>query len=122
MILTELKCINCGAPLRTEERSDQYRCEHCGALYHIEGDRHDYHVITVEHPQVCTLRATARINNEDLIRYGEKVCAYRAMDAMKHNMVEDLADFIKWDKEQDPFLNATMIQGTIRVVEPSFRF
>lgn len=120
MILTELKCTNCNAPLRRD--GEEYRCEHCGARYRVEGNQYDYRVIRVEHPQVRTLRAVRRIDNADLIRYGEKVCAYRVMDEMKHSMVEQLSDFIRWDKQQDPFLDATMIQGTIRVVEPSFRF
>ena len=121
MKLAELKCTNCGAPLRNAG-NDEYRCEHCGALYKVEGNPYDYRVIAIEHPHVHTLRSQVRIDEDDAIRYGEEYVARRAVDAMRHSMVEQLTDFLRLDKTHDPFTNSIMIRGTIRVVEPSFRF
>jgi len=120
MVLTELKCTNCGGPLRRD--GGEYRCEHCGARYKVEGDPYDYRVIRVEHPAVVPLRCTVGLDRDDVLRFGEEYCANRVKIEMERGMVDQLKDFIRWDRREDPFMNRVMIQGTIRVVRPDFRF
>lgn len=119
MILTELKCTNCNAPLRRE--GEEYRCEHCGARYKVEGNQYGYHVIRVEHPQVVPLKCVVELDPDD-IRYGETFCAAKVKSSVESSMVHQLRDFIRWDRRDDPFMNRVMIQSTIRVVPPDFRF
>ena len=120
MILTELKCTNCNAPLRRD--GEEYRCEHCGARYKVEGDAYDFHVIQVEHPHVQTLKCVTELDRSDIIRYGEEFCAAKVKANVEGSMVHQLRDFIRWDRQEDPFSDRVMIRGMIRVVEPSFRF
>ena len=121
MKLIDLKCTHCGATLR-DGAHGEYVCEHCGARYKVEGNAYDYHVIRVYNPTVVPLSYVQRIDNEDIQRFGEKFVAQRILHTMTHSMAEKLAEFIKIDKQQDPFMNQTLFRGTIRVVEPDFRF
>lgn len=119
--MRELKCTNCGAPLHYEARNE-YRCEHCGALYKVEDCDHGYQVIAVEHPQVRTFKAVSFVRQEDVDRYGEDFMSRQVAEKMKHSLAEQLVDFMRLERSYDPYEKAVMIRGTIRVVEPSFRF
>jgi len=110
-------CRNCGAPLDANGK-----CQYCGAIYKTERQGNELHVIEVEHPRVQKLVAVYRINNEDLLRYPEEAVARMAFGEMKRGMVDQLTDFIRITKEQDPYMNCTLIRGEIRVVEPNFMF
>ena len=79
-------------------------------------------MIRVEHPQVVPLKCVVEIDHEDILRYGEEFCAGKVKSSVESSMVHQLRDFIRWDRREDPFMNRVMIQGTIRVVPPDFRF
>lgn len=120
MVLTELKCTNCNGPLRRD--GGEYKCEHCGARYKVEGDPYDYRVIRVEHPAVVPLRCVVELDREDVLCYGEEFCAHKIKSEIERSMVDQLKDFIRWDRQEDPFMDRVMIRATIRVVPPDFRF
>ena len=115
--MDELKCRNCGAPL-----TPTGKCEYCGSVYRIE--KKNGHKIYVETVPACcqTIAAEYSIDRETYKHYPESFVAGQVYDNIARKMVEQLTQFIRFDKTTDPFLDKTLARGTLRVVDPNFTF
>ena len=119
--MEHMTCKNCGAPLPLSGK-----CQYCGTQYHVDRDSPYYGDkflrIEVEKPGIHTLRAVARINRYIYEDAPPEAVANMAMHQIKSQMAENLTAFIKFSKEAHPWEDAELIQGTLRVVDPSFKF
>jgi len=117
----KLTCENCGAPI-----SPGGKCPYCGTSYKLERNAYNpqekFFRIEVERPGVHTLRAIAAIDRETYMNAPAEAVADCAIHQIKRQMMDELTAFIRFDREEDPFMDRTLIRGTIRVVDPSFRF
>lgn len=117
-MLEELKCINCGAPL------DQatLKCEYCGSQFAKKEERGLIHYVQTCPAQVATLGAQVGISDETM-RYmpADQVSDFTIRE-LKYKLAEALMPYMKIETHRDPCTMTQMVRGTIRVVEPDFRF
>lgn len=45
-----------------------------------------------------------------------------AVQDLAHSLADGLVNFMRVDVEEDPYRQATIIRGTVRVVPPDFRY
>ena len=117
-MLEELKCSNCGAALNP----NTLKCEYCGSQYAKKEEQGLIHYIQTCPAQVATLGAVVGIPDE-VMRYGsaDQASEY-AVKELTHKLAEALMPYTKIETMRDPYTMSQMIRGTIRVVEPDFRF
>ncbi len=112
-----LKCKNCGAPLTADGR-----CEYCGAHYHITRDAGPRVCIELARPRVVPLEATMRIDRAVYEHWPDDFIAGQVIQDMRQQFADQLAAFIRLDRNYDLQKDMVMIRGRLRVVEPDFRF
>ena len=117
-----LTCENCGAPL-----SRDGSCPYCGTKHKVNDDTSPYadrfFRIEVEKPGIHTIRAAAAFDPSIYERADAEWLARQAMNQIRSQMMENLTAFIKFERRESmPWEEKTLIMGTIRVVDPSFRF
>lgn len=103
-------CPNCGAPITGRQ------CEYCGTVFKQDFP-HDTFI--VERPGARVLRARCTIDNFMATRPG-------VADFMKHKLASEmtaaLADAMKIVVSDDPYQQVVIVEGEIRVLDPSFMF
>lgn len=115
--MEELKCRNCGATL-----TESGKCEYCGSKYRIESFAGMINYVEVHSSPVQTLECAVMIPQKMAERMPEEALGECVEREMAHKMAASLGALIKYQKDYDPFVNAVMIRGKIRVVPPDFRF
>lgn len=118
MALEELKCRNCQAPLNPIT----YKCEYCGSQYEKKIEYGVTHYIQKCPAQVQTIGSQVCISDEVMVRMPEEDIARYAMNDIVHDLAKALAPYIKLETMWDAYEPRQIIRGTIRVVEPDFRF
>jgi hypothetical protein len=118
MALEELRCRNCQAPLNPIT----YKCEYCGSQYEKKIEHGVTHYIQTCPAKVQTIRSQVSVPDEVMCRMSEEDIARYTMNEMVHHLAEALAPYTKIETEKDYMLCRQIIRGTIRVVEPDFRF
>lgn len=123
--MRELKCHNCGGPLVRDGTSlylIRYKCEYCGSVYTEKNESGFISYIQVEAPQAQKLVAEARVDRDIIHMAGEDYASKYAINDIKQKLVESLADYMKLDIREDPYRQAMIIRGEVRVLPPDFRF
>ena len=115
--MKELKCKNCGAPLTPDGR-----CEYCGARYKIEESCGQIYVVERLPPATQTLGARVVIDKDRREVYPPDALARIATERISRSLAEALKEYMKIDIREDPYLRATIIEGTVRVIPPDYRF
>lgn len=117
-MLEELKCVNCGAPLDLLT----LKCEYCGSQFAKKEERGLIHYVQTCPAQVATLSAQVNISDEAM-RYGsaDQISEF-AVRQLTRNLAEALMPYMKIETYRDLYTMTQMVRGTIRVVEPDFRF
>lgn len=115
--MEQLICKSCGAPLRADGK-----CEYCGAIYRFANNTMQTVAIEICHPEVVPLTATACIHRDLLYADDVRRISEHAIESVKRKLVDGLTDYIKLETHSDPYQNAIIIRGSVRVVEPDFRF
>ena len=115
--MKELKCKNCGAPLTQDGR-----CEYCGARYQIEEKVGKICVVEMLPPAAQTLAAQTTISYDYRGRVPDETLARRAKEDLTMSLAESIAEYMKLDIHEDPFLKATVVRGMVRVIPPDYRF
>ena len=115
--MKKLACINCGAPINPHN----LKCEYCGTQYRDEcGDGririHSYS------PDVVVLRSQVAIDNYAIRRCPVEDVAKFTTKELTLSLAEALAPYIVMETERDPFSMTQIVRGTIRVLDPSFKF
>ena len=120
--LYELKCRNCGGALD----SRTLKCPYCGSQYERKNEHMGDMVRTV-YIQTCPapivpLAYQMRVPDEAMQHYPQEEMARMCMDEMTHALAKALVPYVKIETQRDLCSMDQIIRGTIRVVEPDFRF
>ena len=118
MGLYELRCHNCGGQLD----ANTLKCPYCGSQYERENQGGQTIYIQTCPAQLVPLRYQMEMPIEDLSRVDPEILAEHCMKEITHSIAEALVPYIKFETERDPFKMRQIIRGSIRVVEPDFRF
>ena len=115
-----LICKNCGGSIN----SKTLQCEYCGTQYQRDFADTQVQRLVVEsyRSDVKVLGAEVKVSDfmmRDLPR--EKI-AEISMKEITRSLAEALAPYIELETERDPERMTQIIRGTVRVVEPDFRF
>lgn len=117
--LVELRCNNCGAALDPKT----LKCSYCGSQYERKNQGAFTHYIQTCPASTQVLRAKARIPDLAIMCGGDpEELAEHARRKIVHSLAEALTPYIKFDTMRDPLTQSQIIGGTIRVIEPDFRF
>lgn len=115
-----LICKNCGGSIN----SKTLQCEYCGTQY-WEELREDSirHIVFKSSPADIKVLAARVSVSEDMMHNvpPEKIAEFTMKDITRR-LAEALAPYIKLETERDPERMTQIIRGTVRVVEPDFRF
>ena len=117
--MERLICKGCGAPLTSDGL-----CEYCGSRYRFER--------TPELPEPVLVQVytspVQRLRVETAISYRatEGMPAELKRDIIQRDLSRKLADglldYLKLSVREDPYMEATIVRGEIRVVPPDHRF
>lgn len=119
--MTELKCKNCGAAL-VPSSPRIFKCEYCGTLYRSERKEDDVHYVQISPAKTVTLGSQISVSDETVHFVPPDKVAEFTMRELTHNLAKALAPYIKVETMHSPHEMTQIIRGTIRVVEPDFRF
>lgn len=118
-MLEVMKCQSCGGTINPSS----LRCEYCGTQYERKIEKGITHYIQTCPAQIHKLATQVEI--EDVLLYNipqDRVAEY-AMKEIVNALAEALVPFVKLEVEHGiSFKRTQIIRGTIRVVEPDFRF
>lgn len=113
-----LQCQNCGGTLNSS-----YKCEYCGTQYERKVERGVMHYIQTCPAQIQTLSSQVEIDEDLLCNIPQDRVAEYAIREMINALAEALVPYVKLETEKGiSFKRTQIIRGTVRVVEPDFRF
>lgn len=114
--MKELKCKNCGAPLRKDGV-----CEYCGSIYQISNDPtilpvliHEPRAITLEADITVPFRARDYMSDEDI--------AECVIEELKNKIAKRIPEVMNIKLSQDIVNMTTTYRGRVRLIPPSFKF
>lgn len=116
--MEKLICESCGAPLNP----NSLKCEYCGTHY-----KRDYREGVTHYIQTCPAKVevlASQISIPDMaIRHldAEQAAEY-ATKELARGLAEALMPYMKIETHYEPIQMRQVIRGTVRVVEPDFRF
>ena len=116
-MLYELKCKNCNGALNPKT----LKCEYCGSQYREKNDNGRMVYIQTCPAKTEVLMAQVSVPDELVMRDAEGI-AKHTLNEMSNLLAEELIKFVKFEKEYDIHTMTQIIRGTVRVVEPDFRF
>lgn len=115
-----LICKNCGGSINPRT----LKCEYCGTQYKEEfADVPVRPLVIQSFPESIKVLATKVEVSEFMMRDvpPERIAEFTMVDIAR-SLAEALAPYIKLETERDPVRMTQVIRGTVRVVEPDFRF
>lgn len=115
--LVELRCNNCGAALDP----NTLKCSYCGSQYERKNQGNFTHYIQTCPASTQVLKAQSRFPEYARHMEPEQLAEYAKREIV-HSLAEALTPYIKFEIMRDPREMTQIINGTIRVVEPDFRF
>ena len=115
-----LVCENCGGKINP----NTLQCEYCGTQYKEEfKDGAIQHIVVQSCPaEIKVLATRVSVSEEMMYRMPPERIAEFTMKDITRSLAEALAPFVKLETERDPMARTQVIRGTVRVVEPDFRF
>jgi len=116
--LSELICTHCGAALNP----NTLKCEYCGTQYERRRDESYNTQIVLKYPShIQKLSGQVSIPDNFFGLSSESAADY-SMKELTYTLAEALAPYMKVETMRDPYTHTQIIRGSIRVVEPDFRF
>ena len=117
-MLEALQCQNCGGTIN----SCSLKCEYCGTQYERKNERGITHYVQTCPAQVHSLASQVEID-EDLLRNvpQDRIAEYTVRELV-NAFAEALVPFVKLETEKSCCRRTQIIRGTVRVIEPDFRF
>ncbi len=107
-------CPNCGAPL------EGYKCSYCGTVFMEPVPTLEVYSID---PRIETLAAyTEQSYRRRKSRIPKEKLSEWAVNELTGKLAEGLASYMRLDIREDPVRECTVIQGTVRIVPPDFRY
>lgn len=108
-------CTQCGGRVNPETLT----CEMCGTKFK---QNKEYMPLIVEQPGAHTLCMRQELRNEMIEVLGLKEASRRAIEHMALEFADSIAPFMSIKTEHDPYRGSTVMRGTIRVLDPDYRF
>lgn len=109
-------CPNCGAVL-----NDNHVCAYCGTVFRKEDTSGITRFIPIHKP--CRVFKSEIFLDRGLISNSNSLeVSEFAIEHLAHNLAKAIAPMMKLDVNYDPYTDTQHIVGTIRVVEPDYRF
>lgn len=119
--MEKLTCQNCGGPL-----TKSGKCEYCGTIYQINQTFNEICYVEVQQGPVETIICKTEVPKWFVEKCSDKeskrALADRTLRELREELAEGIAGFMEVRTEIDPFSEAQIYQGMIRVVPPGFRF
>ena len=120
--LYELKCRNCGGALDPKT----LKCPYCGSQYERKNE-HMGDMVRPVYIQTCPAQLTPlqyqmRVSDEAMRYYPQEEMARICMEEITHELAKALVPYVKIETQRDLCNMQQIIRGTVRVVEPDFRF
>ena len=120
--LYELKCRNCGGALDPKT----LKCPYCGSQY----ERKNEHMGDMVRPvyiqtcpaQIVPLAYQMSVSEEEMQYYPQEEMAEICMKKVTYELAKALVPYVKIETQRDLCNMQQIIRGTVRVVEPDFRF
>ena len=109
-------CPNCGAPIPEGE----YRCEYCGTTF--RRDDVQPWKIYVEQSGARVLKTRVAIPDYYLAKMKKEDITKLTLQKMKNDVADALMGLIEIRQTEIQELDQTILEGRIRVLEPTFRF
>ena len=117
-MLEVLKCQSCGGTIN----SSSLKCEYCGTQYERKIERGITHYIQTCPATIQTLATQVEVDDELLMNASRDIVAEYAMKDIVNSLAQALVPFVKIETTPNVCKCTQIIRGTIRVVEPDFRF
>lgn len=114
--MKELKCKNCGAPLRSDGV-----CEYCGSIYQISKDSNILPVL-VHEPRAITLEADIRVPFRTRDYMTDEDIAECVVEELTKKIAERIPEVMSIQSNQDIVNMVTTFRGRVRLIPPSFKF
>ena len=111
-------CVNCGAPINMST----CKCEYRGTQYEKYHSGDFVHYIQTCPAQIMPLRCEMSISEEALRSGDVQRISEFAVKNLSRSLAEELEKYMKIETRSDPYRMCQIIRGTVRVVEPDFRF
>lgn len=118
MDLRELRCKNCGGAI--EQRT--LKCRYCGSQYVREDGTRRTIYIQSGPPSAVPLCYAMRVSDEYPKHVTREQFEEICMKEITHELAKALVPYIKIETTRDFVNMEQIIKGTVRVVEPDFRF
>lgn len=120
--LYELRCRNCGGALDAKT----LKCNYCGSQYERKNE-HMGDTVRTTYIQTCPaqlvpLAYQMRVSDEAMRYYPQEEVAEMCMKEITHALAKALVPYVKIETQRDLCNMQQIIRGTVRVVEPDFRF
>lgn len=116
--MTKLVCECCGGAIDPITQ----QCEYCGTKYKFEMNGGAIHYIQTCPASLVPLRYQMEVPLEAMMDIPPDKLAEISMREMTRELAKALVPYIKLETERDPYTLKQIIRGTVRVVEPDFRF
>lgn len=115
--LSARNCPNCGAPIQV----GKYHCEWCGTSFKRD-DAAQTFVIEKNTRGVRCLETRVAIPRYAYIGTDAEAVSEYTIDQMKHQIADALTGLIRIETCDDYMRDERIFRGTVRVLEPDFRF
>lgn len=117
--LCQLRCENCNGALYPKTLT----CPYCGAQYERASDlMGSIHYIQTCPAKTSTLGYVMSVDEFDMERIPQEALAEHCMREMTYKLAEALVPYIKIETERDILTRRQIIRGSVRVIDPDFRF
>ena len=119
-MMQKIVCECCGGKINPSNLT----CEYCGTRYQIRNEfgTNTVHIIRNSHPSVIPLRTKMEFDSSHMSHIPPEQLAEISMQDITHRLAEALAPYVEIETYRDLYTYRQIVQGTIRVVEPNFRF
>lgn len=116
--LSELVCTHCGAALNP----NTLKCEYCGTQYERRRDEFCNTQIILKYPSHIQKLCGEIAIPDHIMGISAETAAEYSMKELTHRLAEALAPYMKVETMRDPYTRTQIIRGSVRVVDPDFRF
>ena len=117
-MLYELKCKNCNGALNPKT----LKCEYCGSQYREKNDNGKITYFQTVPAKTEVLRAQVSVPDRMMRSVDTDTISKYTLEEISCLLAKELMKYAKIETMYEPLTMTQIISGTVRVVEPDFRF